>query len=117
MRKSPIRPGDPLPRRARLKRKGGSRYPKRRDAKFMAWMLHQLKAGRVCDGCGSKWARQRAHVQAKGSGGDDRGNVVLLCVSCHGDQEKRTAAFCREKGVDLYAKAERWAARYEAQAA
>lgn len=106
--------GGPIPRRTRLRTKGGSRFPKRRDPKFMAWMAQQLLDWRRCDcGCGRR-ATTRAHLDAKGNGGYDRGNVVLLTWwPCHCKQEKRTDAFNAERGCDLYAAAKRWADQYE----
>lgn len=55
----------------------------------------------------------RAHLMAKGSGGYDRRNVVLLCEDCHARQEKRTEEYMRETGVDLYAAALRHDHHYE----
>jgi len=104
-----IRQGRPI------KRRGGSRFPRRRDPKFMAWMVEQIRRGVWCDACGRQRASARAHLDAKGSGGFDRGNTVLLCdgpEGCHRLQEKRTAAFCRERGVDLQAQANAWATAY-----
>ena len=81
----------------------------------MAWMLARLLEWPLCDvECGRR-AKDRAHLIAKGSGGNDRDNVVLLCVTCHGRQEKRTGAFIRETGIDLRAKARRWTECYDAE--
>jgi hypothetical protein len=103
----------PLTRTTRLKAKGGSRYPHRRHPKFMRWMLERLREGQPCDcGC-AHWATDRAHLIAKGSGGDDHGNVVLLWRECHGLQEKRTSVFCALRGVNLWAIAKQWAERYD----
>lgn len=78
----------------------------------MAFLREQILVGLACDcGCGRR-GEQRAHLDPKGSGGNDRGNTVVLNHICHRAQEKRTARFSAERGVDLYAKARAWAERY-----
>lgn len=105
-------------RRSRPRAKGGSRFPKRRDPAYMRWMLERLADGNPCDcGCGIR-ATHRAHLTAKGSGGFDRDNVVLLATACHAQQEKRTARFEVERGLAsgfLDGKAQAWTARYDAE--
>lgn len=73
----------------------------------MAWLRVQLVCGVPCDACGGR-ATDRAHLEARGSGGYDRLNVVLLCRRCHERQEKRTDLFCKEIGVDLWVRAAQW---------
>ena len=118
-----MKPSGPTKRHTRIKRgpapkrKGGSRFPKRRDPEFMAWMLARLLEWLPCDAeCGRR-AKHRSHLYPKGNGGYDRHNVVLLCRTCHGRQEKRTKAFIKERGVDLFAKAKGWTERYDAESA
>ena len=102
-------------KRTPLKRnKGGSRFPKRRCPEYMDWLKAQILAGAFCDVCGGpSTGVVRAHLQAKGSAGDDLNNVALLCFWCHGLQEKRTDAFIKDCGVDLWAKAREHTARWE----
>jgi len=95
-------------KRTPVKRKGGSRFPKRRDRRYMIWLLEQLKLGARCDGECGRPAEHRAHLIPKGSGGDDRLNVALLCGRCHERQEKRVQAYIDETGNDLFWKAARW---------
>jgi len=78
----------------------------------MDWLLVELGCGRLCDACGEVLASARAHLKARGSGGDDLNNVALLCHGCHTRQEKRTAAFIKECGVNLHTKAIAHTQRY-----
>ena len=80
----------------------------------MAWLLEHLIAGSGCDACANR-ACHRAHLIPKSRGGDDRGNVVLLCSDCHRRQEKRTEAFIQECRLDLFWKAKFWTRRYDAE--
>ena len=115
MKRTPTKRRTQIKRGPAPKRKGGSRFPKRRDPEFMAWMLARLLEWLLCDAeCGRR-AKDRARLDAKGNGGDDRNNVVLLCVTCHRRQEKRTGAFIRETGIDLRAKARGWTERYDGE--
>lgn len=83
----------------------------------MAWMLAQCEEPGPCDGCGQWRWTVRCHLDAKGSGGDDIGNVCLMCDgpgdTCHRIQEKDTARFCRRFCVDLFAKATEYGHRYK----
>lgn len=71
----------------------------------MAWLLVKLVYGHLCDAECGRMATDRAHLDPKSRGGDDKGNVALLCRECHTAQEKRTEYFEKERGVDLRAKA------------
>jgi len=109
----------PLVRRTPLRSRGGSRFPHRRDPAFMAWMLVQVQNGERCEVDSADcdyWPSgqaERVHLDAKGSGGDDKGNCCLLCHKHHGLQEKRTAWFERRFKINLRARARRWAERYD----
>ena len=83
-------------KRSPLRRRGRSRFPKRRDLDYQCWI-----SGQPCLVCGARSVV--AHVKTQGSGGYDRGNIVPLCCLHHGEQEGRTAAFEVEYGVDLLA--------------
>lgn len=130
MRKTPLRPGTkPLARTSALrsgptrlargqplKAKGGSRFPKRRDAAYCRWIrtlaclvdtLPCLPTGELaCFG-----VVQPAHVtKTRGAGAYDRGEVVPPCVKHHAEQEGRTARFNAKYNVNLGAVARRLAA-------
>ena len=109
LRRTQLNRGSMGLKRSRLKSQGkrGSLFPHRRHPKFMRWMLVKLKEGpRECDGCGRWRWTVRCHLDAKGNGGWDLGNVVLMCDgpgdTCHRKQEKRTDAFISESGRDVY---------------
>ncbi len=101
-----------LARKTRLKARGGHSFPKRRNPKFMSWILEKCRERRPCDGC-QRWRwLERAHLAAKGSGGYDAGNLALLCSSCHEASEKRVDAWIAETGVDLYERAREYEREY-----
>lgn len=104
-----------MQRRKPLRRKGGRRFPKRYDADYWQWMREKLVGGVPCDACRIRFAQARAHVIARGNpnGKPDRGNVVLLCGTCHALSEKRADAFMRETGVNLFDKAAAWDRQYQ----
>ena len=107
-----------IKRKTPLRNRGRSSFPHKRQPKFMRWMLAKAKEGaRECDGCGRWRWTVRAHLDPKGNGAPDIGNVVLLCDgpgdTCHRLQEKRTDAFISESGRDLYAKGRRYEREYE----
>lgn len=111
----PLKSGKPLARKTRIKARGkrGSMYPHRRHAAFMKWMAAKCKEGpRPCDGCKRWLSLERCHLVAKGSGGYDLGNVVLMDPDCHDRQEQRVEEFEREIGVDLHAKARAYAEQF-----
>ncbi len=76
-------------------------------------MYRKMKEGpRPCDGCGRWRWTVRCHLDAKGSGGADLGNVVLMDPTCHDQQEKRTDAWIADHGVDLWARAAEYAREF-----
>ena len=76
-------------RKRNAKRKG-SRFPKRRDPAYCAWIrtLHcEAQDGAWIDGCRPcAGAIECAHVVSRGAGGADFGNCVPLCRSHHRQQ-------------------------------
>jgi 5-methylcytosine-specific restriction endonuclease McrA len=104
----------PLTRTTRLKAQGGRQFQKRHDPAYWRWLGACVREGAICDGCGVQRAWSRSHLVPRSQGGDDRDNVALLCPTCDRLSEKRVAAFERETGVDLHAKARAHTARYEA---
>ena len=99
-----------------IRRKGGSRFKKRRNHKYMNYLDIELLAGTECDGECGRWATDKAHLDDKGTGGYDAGNVALLCRWCHIESEKRVDKWIAERGVDLRAKAvQRWETYQNAQ--
>jgi len=85
----------------------------------MAWMLIQAQNGARCEVDSADcdyWPAgmaERAHLEPKGSGGTDKGNVCFLCHKHHELQEKRTEWFEQHFRVNLRDRAERWAAMYD----
>jgi co-chaperonin GroES (HSP10) len=65
-------------KRSPLRRKGKSRFPKRRDPAYLAWIRLQ-----PCCICGQD--AEPHHVVSQGAGGDDVGNVLPLCRHHHQD--------------------------------
>lgn len=107
-----------VPVKKRNAKRGGSRFPKRRDLAYMRWCLEELERGVLCDMCGQRRANARAHVIPRSRGGADRDNIVFSCQGpgsnlCHERSEKRAEAFCAETGVHLFAIARDWTLRYE----
>lgn len=103
---------DVIPRRTRPKRKGGSRFPSRRDPAYKRWCYEQydcaIKKLHEC------WAeRDFAHVfETQARGAEDFANGVILCRAAHREQENRTKAFIATYGVDIEVLAVQMAARY-----
>lgn len=79
-RSGPIKRKTPLKAKSRPKRKGRSRFPKRRDPDFMDWFrAQQFRCGIwVC-----RKPADPAHVVSQGAGGKDLGNVARLCRYHH----------------------------------
>jgi hypothetical protein len=79
-----------LPRHTRMAAKnakrGGHRFPKRRDPAYCAWIrtLTCLLAGRA--NCAGRV--ECAHVKSRGAGGDDHANTVPLCTRHHREQHR-----------------------------
>jgi len=91
------------PMKQRNAKRGGAKFPKRRDPEYMAWIrtLPCLIAGlRRKESAewsnGENWHEewwheckgrvQAAHVKSRGAGGDDVGNVLPLCARAHHEQ-------------------------------
>lgn len=104
-----IESGGPIGRKARLRTKGGSRFPERRDPEYTAWIITLpclLAGGMYGWKCCLKV--DPAHVfKTRGAGAYDHGEVVPLCRIHHVEQEGRTEAFNAKYGVDLRAEARR----------
>lgn len=100
------------------------RFAARRDPKYTAWVRQQKCAlntfprkgfirnssitWHMCTG-----AIQVAHVQSRGAGGSDRGNVVPLCLGAHHEQHSiGTKSFEAQWGINLKQEAERLLALY-----
>ena len=100
-------PTKPIARHTPLRNRGGSMFKLTADDIALWWWLGELTKGHrlPCDGCGVYRYLFRCHLLAKGNGGRVIDNIVLLDIGCHESQEKRTAAYEAEMGVDLYAKA------------
>lgn len=115
----------PLKRTTRLKARGKSRFPKRRNPDYLAWIRtlpcviwgQDLALLRPRDWCspipGQRYGVEAAHVKTRGSGGNDVGNTVPLCPWHHDEQEGATAAFNEKYKVDLAAIAARLAIQYQ----
>jgi hypothetical protein len=95
VKRSPLPPrraylprGKPLRRtRIPIRRRGGDRFPGRRDEAYRAAIRELpclLAALGKCSG-----PVEAAHVQSRGAGGGDRGNLVPLCSGHH--REKKFA--------------------------
>ena len=109
-RNSTLAPGKPLKRtrlerNTRLDRKGGSMFKLTADDVALWKWLAKLTYGerKPCDGCGVWGYLFRCHLLARGSGGRVIDNIVLLDFMCHNKQEKQTAKYEAEMGVNLYA--------------
>ena len=112
-----LKSGKPLRRKTRLKARGGSMFPHMRQPEFMRWMYRKMKEGpRPCDGCGRWRWTVRAHLDPKGNGAPDLGNVALICDgpgdTCHRVQEKDTERFCERSSRDLYQRAREYEREY-----
>ena len=94
-------------KRSPIKRKGGSRFPKRRDKKYTDWIRGQRCIVKIC-----KKPGEPAHLKTRGSGGYDRKNIVPLCRFHHQCQEGKTEAFELEYGLDLQDQADWFDAKY-----
>ena len=107
MKRTPLKRGKPLKRTTRLKVKGKSRFPKRRDLHYLAWIRERE--------CCVPWCRilaEPAHLKTRGAGGDDLWNIVPLCRRHHREQEGRTRAFETQYGLDLTALAAQYTRQY-----
>ena len=106
----------------KLKGKGGSRFPKRRNKPYRDWIKGQncavaTYAVRKSD-CGTRPNRYRieaAHVETKGSGGYDRGNLLPLCPKHHDEQEGHIDEFQEQYGMNLPELAKEFDQQYDAE--
>lgn len=89
-----------------IKKRGGSRFPKRRDYDYQSWIRQK-----PCIICGTTPV-DGAHVKTKGSGGDDVGNMVPLCRTHHMEQEGRTREFEKRHQISLSLLARGFANKY-----
>lgn len=109
----------PLKRKTRLKVKGKSRFPKRRNDAYRKWIREMpCWVGWYCDRSAAPaclYEAECAHVIPKGRGSDDVGNCVPLCAAHHREQEGRTARFEAKYHIDLASIAERLAGRWREQ--
>ena len=109
-----------------LKRHGKRLFSQSEEDKlYWDWFKGERRA---CDVCG-RWPASCAHLLKRGSGGQDRNNLVYLCEDyfgvdgqaikgCHSKQEGRTQAFMddlkrAETPVNLYAKARDYTERFD----
>ena len=112
MKRSPLRRKTRI--KARNAKRGGSRFPKRRDPAYCAWIrtlpcllcdnlavLDWIDAGKPCGG-----PVECAHVRSRGAGGPDVANTVPLCRKHHRQQHDiGIRSFERIYGISLELKA------------
>lgn len=93
-----------------IKKRGGSRFPKRRDYDYQAWIRQK-----PCIICGTSPV-DVAHVKTKGSGGDDMDNVVPLCSGPSGHHAEQHSigilTFQKKHRIVLSATAKRFGRRW-----
>ena len=63
-------------KKSSIRRRGKSRFPKRREPTFLAWIREQ-----PCCICGDY--AEPSHITSRGAGGYDVGNVVPMCHQHH----------------------------------
>lgn len=116
-----------LTRKTPLKAKGKSRFPKRRNPEYLAWIRtlpccvwHVRTGDRVPivigDSIPETWVAriEAAHVKSRGAGGWDVGNTVPLDMLLHTEQHRiGIKSFEAKYGVDLSAIAQQLATQYE----
>ncbi len=90
------------------------RFAARRDHAYMAWLHTKpcLLFGVPRHVC---WlgSVEGAHVKSRGAGGDDRANLVPLCLTAHREQHSiGTRSFERKWRINLRYAAERLYAAY-----
>ena len=104
-------------------RNPGSRFPKRRDNEYLAWLREGVLAGElrcliadqhVCEFFPPRRATcERAHVhQTQGAGAGDIGHIVILCPGGHNLEQGRSHEFERTYNVDLMDEAKKLAQRF-----
>jgi len=98
--------GGKIARRTRLRAKGRSRFPKRRDRAYLAWIATLACA---VGGCRNHPC-DPAHVRSRGAGGADVGNTVPLCHPHHEEQHRiGIVSFSDRYRLNLTYRAERLA--------
>jgi hypothetical protein len=122
-RRTPLKRGKPPQRKTRVKarnaKRGGSRFPKRRDPAYREWIRSLPCAARDalapylptlsrCYGI-----IECTHVKSRGAGGDDFGNCIPLCTGHHRHQHDwGIMAFANYYKLDLAAIARNLGERY-----
>ena len=101
-RSQPLRPTGRLRRRAALRAKGGSRFPKRRDPDYCAWIRTLPCAVIYAGDCAGRI--ECAHVTSRGAGGKDVGNTFAACTRHHREQHRiGISSFEAKYTIDLAA--------------
>jgi hypothetical protein len=100
----------PRPKKApkRIRSTGKSRFPRRRDPEYLAWIrtlpcivpTHTGFAA-ACGPVADRHKVEAAHVKTRGSGGDDRKNTLPCCPRHHDEQEGRNTSFELKYGIGL----------------
>src|SRR5262245_6313406 len=70
--------------RRRIRVKGKSRFPKKRDPEYCEWVRRRWCVLWLRGDCSGRL--EVAHVKSRGAGGGDVGNVVPLCTKHHARQ-------------------------------
>jgi len=93
-----LRRGTQPLRRTRLRAKGGSLFPHRRNPAYRAWIRTFPCVVPGCEG-----AAEPCHVIRKSQGGDDVGNLYPGCRRHHDEQHEHgtLGPFERKYGLDL----------------
>ncbi len=116
--KQPKRSTKPIKRRQKLRVKGKSRFPRRRNKAYREWLyeLCCVLAGHPMHFC---WGQTECcHLKSRGAGGDDVGNCWPGCAWAHVVQhDMGIKSFQKKYGIDLTAIAKdlgaRWAREQE----
>ena len=88
-----------LKRKARLKVKGGSRFPKRRNPEYRAFIRTFPCVVEGCEG-----QVECCHVRTRGAGGEDEGGTFPCCRKHHSLQHSMGVRSFQERfGLDLWA--------------
>ena len=100
-RKTSLARGGPLRRRVGLRVKYRSRFPRRRDAAYRAWV-----ASMPCLVPGCRRPAECCHIKSRGAGGDDVGNCVPMDRFHHQEQHHLgILTFQVRYGLDLAGRA------------
>ncbi len=115
MKRAPLKRGQPMKRGGRIKAKGKSRFPKRRDPAFLAFIRERFCCIWDCPAYGEAEI-EAAHVKTRGAGGDDIGNAVPLCRKHHREQHAiGIRSFEERHNIDMQAMAAEYARHYLAE--